>query len=302
MLKSALTPALLCFAAACSHAAPIAQTWPACPYAAQVPSELSDWRAAGFETETPDDAARDLTACLGDSDPFLRDKIGYEGLTSILRSGAVSGTTRRSLIASLSDAMASEDPSGFHAPFAALGLAEVARTDRVEAFLDEAERADLAAAAAAYLAGVTDYRAFSDADGWRHGVAHGADVAMQLSLNPNVSTESLLILRTAVTAQIMPSSGHAYTHGEPERLARPILFMASRGEIAADDWQAWFEALVDPSPLDSWGDAFSSETALARLHNLKAFAQTLYINASLSQNPNMDPIATGALEVLKTLP
>ncbi len=302
MMKSLLTPALLCFAAACSHAAPVAEPSSACPFAAQAPSDLSDWRAAGFETETPDGAASDLAACLGDADPFLRDKIGYEGLTTVLRSGAVSEATRRTLIAALSDAMVGDDPHGVHAPFAALGLSELARTDRVEPFLDEAERADLVATAAAYLAGVTDYRAFSDTEGWRHGVAHGADVAMQLSLNPNVSTESLLDLRSAVATQILPEGGHAYTHGEPERLARPVLFMASRGEIDAENWQAWFEELVDPAPLETWGDAFSSEAALARLHNLKAFAQSLYINASLSENPNLEPIATGALEMLKALP
>ena len=125
---------------------------------------------------------------------------------------------------------------------------------------------------------------------------------MQLALNSEVSTESLRLIRDAVTTQIMPASGHAYTHGESERLARPILFMAARGEIETVEWQNWFAALADPAPLESWGDAFSSEAALARLHNLKAFTQTLYINASLSQNPNLAPIAEGGLEVLRTLP
>ena len=61
-MKSLLTPALLCFAAACSHAAPVAERSSACPFAAQAPSDLSDWRAAGFETDSPDRAASDLAA------------------------------------------------------------------------------------------------------------------------------------------------------------------------------------------------------------------------------------------------
>ena len=302
MKKSALTVLFCALAVACSHASPIAELPVKCGLASQSVAELSAWRADGFTTETPDQTATDLASCLGDPDPFLRDKIGYEGLTSVLRSGAVSDTTRRDLIASLTTALQAPDETGFHAPFAALALAELARTDRVEAFLDAAERAALADTASAYLTGVSDYRAFSDTEGWRHGVAHGADFAMQLSLNPNVSVSSLEQIRNAVTVQVTPQSGHAYTHGEPERLARPILFMASRGEIDAETWQAWFTGLADPAPLDSWGDAFSSEAALARRHNLKAFAQSLYINASLSQNPNLEPIAAGALELLKTLP
>jgi len=301
-MKHLLTPVLFSLAAACSHAEPAPQPGSNCALAAQGVEALSVWREAGFESETPDQTAQDLASCLGDPDPFLRDKIGYEGLTATLRSGTVSEATRRTLIASLSTALKMDDAGGFQAPFAALALAELARTDRVEAFLSAQERMDLAASAATYLSGVSDYRAFSDSEGWRHGVAHGADFAMQLSLNPNVPVDSLLALREAVTEQITPASGHAYTHGEPERLARPILFMAARGDIPAEDWQAWFANLVNPATLESWGDAFSSEAALARLHNLKAFAQTLYINASLSQNPNLEPIATGALEMLKALP
>lgn len=301
-MKSLLVPAMLCLATACSHAAPLSSTSTECPFAGEDRSDLTDWREAGFETESPNMTATDLAACLGEAEPFLRDKIGYEGFTSVLRSGAVSEETRRALINSLTETLQADDPQGFHAPFAALGLAELARTDRVESFLEEGERAALVTAAATYLAGVDDYRAFSNSEGWRHGVAHGADFAMQLSLNPNVRIDSLLELRSAVTAQFMPPSDHAFTHGEPGRLARPILFMASRGEIAGEEWRSWFESLVDPAPLDNWGDAFSSEAALIRLHNLKAFAQSLYIYASLSENPNLVPIAAGSLDLLKALP
>lgn len=301
-MKSALIATTLCAVAACAHATPTVPNPSDCALAAEAKQDLADWREAGFETETPDRTATDLASCLGDPDPFLRDRIGYEGLTSVLRAGSVSAETRRALIASLSAALAADDADGFYPPFAALALSELARTDRVEPFLTADERTGLVRMAADYLSRVTDYRAFSDTDGWRHGVAHGADFAMQLALNSEVSTESLRLIRDAVTTQIMPASGHAYTHGESERLARPILFMAARGEIETVEWQNWFAALADPAPLESWGDAFSSEAALARLHNLKAFAQTLYINASLSQNPNLAPIAEGGLEVLRTLP
>nr|WP_070958928.1 DUF2785 domain-containing protein [Hyphomonas sp. Mor2] len=302
MLKPLLIATCLSLTTACAHASPDAQVAQVCSFATQDRSDLDAWRAADFETNTPDETATELAACLGRADPFLRDRVGYEGLTTLLRSGTVSEATRRALIASLSDAVKSEDSDGFLAPFAALGLAELARTDRVEAFLSEPERAALASTAATYLTQVADYRAFSDDEGWRHGIAHGADFAMQLALNPNLSADSLVDLRDAIKTQIAPASGYAYTHGESGRLARPILFMASRGTLSAEDWHTWFEALRDPAPMESWGDAFGSERGLARLHNVKAFAQALYINASLSQNPNLAPIADGALELLKTLP
>lgn len=287
---------------ACTHAETLAAEPEACSLAAQGESALSAWRDAGFETESPDQTAIELAACLAAPDPFLRDRIGYEGLTATLRAGEVSPETRRDLIAALATALSQKDTAGFHASFAALALSELARTDRVEAFLSTEERTDLAAMAAAYLEGVRDYRAFSDTEGWRHGVAHGADFAMQLSLNPNLDTRSLLTMRDAITAQISQQSEHAFTHGEPERLARPILLMAMRGKIEPENWSAWFSELAEPAPLDNWNQAFSSEAALVRLHNVKTFAQSLYINASLSENPNLEPISDGSLELLKALP
>lgn len=302
MVRSTLLFFALGFVTACTHSAPLATTEPTCPYSQQDRTSLEAWRSAQFETDTPDQATRQLATCLGAPDPFLRDQISYEGLTTVLRNGNVSPDTRRELIAELSTNLQAPDVEGFLAPFSALGLAELARTDRVDPFLTEPERTSLVETAASYLESVSDYRGFSDGEGWRHGVAHGADFAMQLTLNPNVDTQALLRLRESVTAQIAPSNGHAYVFGEPERLARPILFMASRGEIEADDWGVWFESLSDPAPLETWNEAFKSEVGLARLHNLKGFAQVLYINASLSENPNMAPIADGAMSLLSTLP
>lgn len=78
--------------------------------------------------------------------------------------------------------------------------------------------------------------------------------------------------------------------------------MATRGAFAPEVWTNWFETLADPAPLSSWGEAYQSETDLARLHNLKAFARVLYINASLSENEDLQPISDGALDLLKALP
>lgn len=264
--------------------------------------ELASWREADFANQQTDAAVVDFASCLGAPDPFLRDRIGYEGLTAALRSGSISEDTRRYLIATLSQNLQISDAGGFLAPFSALALSELARTDRVEAFLTPDERANLARNTATYITGVSDYRAFSDTEGWRHGVAHGADIAMQLALNEQTDEASLRLLRDSISTQITARSGHAFTHDEPRRLARPILFMAARGAFEEAEWAAWFASLTNPAPLNNWGQAYSSETDLARLHNLKAFARVLFINASLSEDENFNPIATGAVSMLTTLP
>jgi hypothetical protein len=51
---------------------------------------------------------------------------------------------------------------------------------------------------------VRDYRGFDTAEGWRHGVAHGADLALQLVLNPAVDKPQIERLLAAVGRQVAP--------------------------------------------------------------------------------------------------
>jgi hypothetical protein len=57
---------------------------------------------------------------------------------------------------------------------------------------------------AGFLAGISDYRAFSNQEGFVHAVAHGADLALQLALNPAVAKPQLDTLLTAISGQIAP--------------------------------------------------------------------------------------------------
>ena len=106
---------------------------------------------------------------------------------------------------------------------------------------------------------------------------------MQLSLNTALGRDQLLQLIRAIGRQVAPD--HAYRFGEPERLARPVLFIAGRGEIESADWQTWFAELADPAPLAGWDAVWNDAAGLARRHNLRAFALEIYLNASLSEQP-----------------
>src|SRR5258705_220852 len=78
------------------------------------------------------------------------------------------------------------------------------------------------------LLGVTDRRGFDATQGWRHGVAHGADLLLQLGLNPALSAAQLDAIVQAIASQVAPAGEHFYVYGEPERLARPIAYIAKR--------------------------------------------------------------------------
>lgn len=163
-------------------------------------------------------------------------------------------------------------------------------------------RAELTHVASSYLAGVRDYRGFSSHEGWRHGVAHGADLALQLGLNTALDKPALDELLDAIFAQAAPPGAVFYHYGEPGRLARPLLYIAARGLHDAGDWKRRFAALVDPAPWVTWREAVASDAGLARSHNLKAFLLVAHFEASRSGDAQVQTLAPMLLETLAALP
>ena len=240
-----------------------------------------------------------LVTCLASPDPELRDQFAYTRLAELLRDQRPATEQLEFLGAQLDQLLQQPDPVGVAHPFAILVLAEIARTDRIEAWMSPEQRQDLVDKAANYLQTVSDYRGFDPQVGWRHGVAHGADLAMQLTLNPELSSAQQLQLLRAIARQVAPA--HAYRFGEPARLARPVLFIAGRNELEQEVWEAWFEELIDPAPLSSWNAAWQDADGLARRHNLRAFALEIYLNATLSEQPGIQALEPRAVAVLQAL-
>lgn len=215
--------------------------------------------------------ALELTACLGDSDPALRDHVAFTALSTWLRAGALEPPTRLELAERLLPWVeADEAAPGFRRPFAALALSEVARADRLAPTLPEAVRGRIVAAAVRFLETTRDRRGFDSAEGWRHAVAHGADLVLQIGLHPSTGAEESRRLLAALALQVAPSSD-SYVFGEPERLVRALFFLHRRGLLDDAYWSAWFAAVASPAPLAGWGEAFASAPGLARRHNLVAF-------------------------------
>lgn len=249
----------------------------ACPPSGMSRIQLLELKNAGGEVA--DDARRQalalgLLGCLGDPDPVLRDDIAFGTLSSWMRSQKLDLATLAHIRTSQLASMKQADADGFAQPFAALILAEVARADRIKPHLDAAERADMVQAAAAYLGTLRDYRGHDEKQGWRHGVAHAADMMMQLSLNRALGKSDQQRILSAVAAQLSGAGAHSpaqfFHYGEGERLAAPVFHLARRADLDATDWEAWFRALA---PQPSGNDALG----LAHRHNLRSFLMPLYV-------------------------
>ena len=272
---------------------------PSCPPTGWTRAQLHALKAADFEVSdfwARQLLARKITGCLASPDPALRDGIAFEALSHTLRAKQLDDETKRALLVELSVRLGSKDTLGFEHPFAVLALAEVARADRIEPFLTREERTKLLVAAQHWFINISDYRGFDDKEGWRHSVAHGSDLLMQLALNPAIDDEGLRVIVSAVEMQVAPA-GHAYVTGESERLARPILYAASRGVMSEQEWTEWFGALAKPR-----AEVFTSEAGLAWRHDVMAFLQSLYVNVVIGSDPNDDVIRPGLEAARKALP
>jgi Protein of unknown function (DUF2785) len=258
----------------------------ACPPPQASREQLQALAVKGWQVA--DDAAREslalgLLPCLASPDPLLRDEFAFSALSRWMRGKLLSAETMR-LIGQRSMAMMqAPDTQGFAQPFAALTLAEVARADRMQSLWPADERRAVVAAAAKSLHETRDYRGFDVSDGWRHAVAHGADLLMQLSLNPVLDRGELDSMLAAVASQVLPS-GHFYVYGESERLARPVLFAARRQLHSAQEWNAWAARIADRA-LPTAG-VVTTQGALANVHNAKAFLYVLY--ATLQEGSDTD--------------
>lgn len=297
-LKGALAAVLLLGAASSARAA--------CPPPGWDEAALERLRLAKFELTDP--AARSalagaLTHCLADPRPQLRDGVAFEALSAWMRADTLPTAQLDTLRIEMQGRLGADDPNGFGRPFAALVLSEIARVDRLKPFLEPASRDGLLRSAVAFETGIRDHRGFDAAQGWRHGVAHGADLLLQLALNPALGREALEAIVAAVGAQVAPAGAHFYVYGESERLARPVYYAAQRGLHDSAWWSAWLATLAAPAPLPNWGEAFKTQAGLARKHNTQAFVQVLYVMVREGGNEALQQrLLPGLVGALKALP
>ncbi len=270
--------------AAASAAAP-------CPPPTLTRAELDSLKTSAFQISSDEERNRIallLPQCLGDPDPEMRDGIAFEALSTWLRASALDPSTIRTLAAQLTPELrAPDDAAGFRKPFVALVLSEVARADRISAVLDPAARQALVGSAVHYLKSVTDYRGFDARTGWRHGVAHGADLVLQLGLNKEVSADEVRQLLGALAAQVAPGAV-SYTFGEPERFARAVYFIHRRGVLNDAFWNEWLTAFGTPPSQD----AYRSAEGIARRHNAIAFLHAIAFAARSAGDETGAKLAT----------
>ncbi len=259
-----------------------------CPLETWSPTKLKEFKDQEFvlQNSTPDKLAIDTLDCLAHSNPKIRDDIAYTAFSTWLRKDMLSNTAKQTLYVQLSTDIKSQmnDEQGVYLPFAALVFSEVVRADRITAYLSKQELDNAVSITAKLLAEVKDYRGFENTIGWRHLVAHSADIALQLVLNKRLTPKQHVLLTDKLFDQASPSN-HSYVFGESKRLTMPILYSWLSESYDIDVWQRNLDKLMNPTPFSSWQDMYRTEQGLHKLHNTRAFLLELY---RLTSSNNID--------------
>lgn len=270
-----------------------------CPPEGQTAEGLKRLASDGFvvvDSTARQGLALALVDCLEDSDPDLRDTVAFTGLSTWMRGGHLDSDTVRELRSQMVARLKGEDDElRLRHTFAALTLAELARVDRIEPVYSEDELAELVDVAEAFLQQIDDYRDFDPKLGWRHQVAHGSDLVLQLVINPRVEAPAAARLLDALAPQVAPA-GVAYTAGEPQRIARAVHFAQQRDVLDTEWWQGWMTRAV-PSPIDP-SAPMTTDRVDAR-HNRIAFLLALHYAASGAANARgaeLQSLINGAMQ------
>jgi hypothetical protein len=277
-----------------------------CPPAGYDMASLDELKAKHFDVPNPLERqkfARSLLACLYEPDAKLRDRIAYEAYATWRHNKSLDATTwqfvESSLLATLNTS--NPDPDGVTKPFAALVLAEAIKADRTAPYLSEEERRLLLNAATNYLISLRDYRGFDSDVGWRHGVAHAADLLAELAQSPGFGKTEMDRILAAVAAQIVPANGHFYLYGESERLAIVVAVVASRDVHTTDEWNTWLMKIVSPAPFEKWDDVYWSQAGLAKRHDTMSFLFALYAKSAIDKRSAVSQLAPITLRAMQPL-
>ena len=203
--------------------------------------------------------ALELARTAGDTDPELRDELGFEICARwVRRPGILSDEDVRALLrlhlANIHKGLGEAESDGvFLRSFSALHLSQIALRDLKKPFLTDAERKEMLQASCRVLREERDRRGWVEGKGWAHPIAHNADLLASLARNPGLAADEQRALLAALDAGLAGPNAC----GENERLAAVLDALVSRSDFVQPDFERWLadaakaaKAVWDVKPFD----------------------------------------------------
>jgi len=255
------------------------------------------------EGHTLDELTKELFSYLGNTDPELRDDIGYIVYANWLEMGLYSQADIENHITKLLENLEKgigeiETNSVFLRSFSVLFLAEIIHNDNKAPQLHKEVIQEILRKGLAYLQSEKDPRGYAQGKGWVHALAHIADLLRVLSKNDHTSLNEHKQILTGIAKKLVAASDWVYVHGEDDRLSAAVLSILRRDMLPKSAIKGWIASFTSPN----WKGAWTNEESTHAFFNVRNFLRSLYLQVATEENlPNHDELEKMFLDGIQKL-
>jgi Protein of unknown function (DUF2785) len=237
--------------------------------------------------ETTVELVDELVGLLGNPDPVLRDRYGYEIFAAWIYRDQLLGPGQLERIRSR---LCADARAGLGSPpgdrtlgrsFSLLDLSVLAAYDLKSPFMSQAAFEETLDVAIDSLARERDLRGFEPGKGWVHATAHAADLLKFLARSPRLTREAQGRVVAAVRVRLK-GAGQVFVWGEDARLAATLLSVLRRPDVDPGVLRPWLSSLVTAQE-----QLWSGELDPAVYAGVRAQVNTLtHLAAMLGREPD----------------
>lgn len=260
------------------------------------------------EYEIPDEYSieeltLELFSYIGNTDPDLRDDIGYIVYANWLEMGQYSQAEISEHIQILLENLdfgigEKESDSVFLRSFSVLFLAEIVHNDNKAPQLNKEQIQEVLEKCLAYLQAEKDPRGYIQDKGWAHAPAHTSDLLRELARNEHTGLLEHKQILNIISEKLVAESGWIYVHGEDDRISAVVLSILQRDLLPIGAINDWLKSFI----AQSWKGAWRDEERTRAYFNVRNFLRSLFLQVVTEDElPKQAEIENSILETIQNL-
>lgn len=225
----------------------------------------------------------ELTAMLGDSDPYVREHLAFATLATWIAEGVYDR-----LLDGLGDGMAAglvvglgttSSDTVFRRSCSARVLSECLRRDNAVRLMPADTILRWGDRITSWLVRERDLRGYVEGKGWARTVGYGADALAELARSEAVGRLELTVVLDVMADRLSSPTEFRLTHGEDDRLAHATMEVLRRDILSLEVLEPWIARVVDAAITPHEGDPYKVNG------NVQSFLRALHLQLALSQQP-----------------
>jgi Protein of unknown function (DUF2785) len=232
------------------------------------------------------DLTAELTAMLGDVDPYLREELACSTLTAWIADGVYDALLEGlgdGMTAGLTVGLGEQDTDAvFRRSLSALVLAACIERSLAAASVADDTMLRWGDRLADWLVRERDLRGFVPGKGRAHALAHGADALGALSRAEVLAGPELSVLLDVLADRILAPTTTRFARGDEDRLAQATMQILRRDLVGLDRLEPWVTRLAEHAAAGMVDDGPGASQVAA---NAQTYLRALHLQVALAARP-----------------